>query len=103
MDGLANGGKLTVIDIRATVTAAKADRFFLIRPGSDYALNLAVIHTLLAQGLYDESYAGQWIRDLDELRQAVSAYTPEFAEAETGIKAADIVLRPKPWPRPPRR
>jgi thiosulfate reductase/polysulfide reductase chain A len=34
LDGLANGGKLTVIDIRATVTAGKADRFFLIRPGT---------------------------------------------------------------------
>lgn len=91
LDGLANGGKLTVIDIRATVTAGKADRFFLIRPGTDYALNLAVIHTLLSRKLYDESYAGQWIQDLDELRHRVSACTPEVAEAETGIKAADIV------------
>ena len=91
LDGLANGGKLTVIDVRATVTAGKADRFFLIRPGTDYALNLAVIHTLLSRKLYDESYAGQWIQDLDELRHQVSAYTPEFAQAETGIEAADIV------------
>ena len=91
LDGLANGGKLTVIDIRATVTAGKADRFFLIRPGTDYALNLAVIHILLERKLYDESYAGKWIQDLDELRHLVSACTPEFAEAETGIKAADIV------------
>jgi thiosulfate reductase/polysulfide reductase chain A len=91
LDGLANGGRLTVIDIRATVTAGKADRFLMIRPGTDYALNLAVIHTLLARKLYNESYASQWIEDLEELRRVVSPCTPEFAEAETGIKAADIV------------
>jgi thiosulfate reductase/polysulfide reductase chain A len=49
------------------------------------------MHILLERKLYDESYAGQWIEDLEELRQVVSPCTPEFAEAETGIKAADIV------------
>ena len=48
-EALANGCKLTVIDIRATISAAKADRFMLVRPGSDYAFNLAVIHELLMQ------------------------------------------------------
>ena len=49
IDALSNGCKLTVIDIRATISATKADRFLLIRPGTDYALNLAVIHELLMQ------------------------------------------------------
>ena len=46
-----NGCKLTVIDIRATISATKADRFLMIRPGTDYAFNLAVIHELMAQKL----------------------------------------------------
>ena len=90
LDGLQGGGRLTVIDVRATVTAAKADRFFMIRPATDYALNLAVIHTLLAQGLYDAAFAERWIADLDELRLLVAPYTPAFAEAETGIPAERI-------------
>jgi thiosulfate reductase/polysulfide reductase chain A len=90
MAGLNAGCKLTVIDIRATLTAAKADRFLLIRPGTDYALNLAVIHELLAHRLYDQEFAQQWIKDLDRLKDFVRPYTPEWAAAETGIEAADI-------------
>jgi len=41
LDGMDNGAKITYIDSRATVTASKADRFLMIRPGTDYALNLA--------------------------------------------------------------
>ena len=90
LDALENGGRLSVIDIRATVTSGKADRFFLIRPGSDYALNMAVIHTLLKHALYDAAYAEKWITDLDELRRLAAAFTPEVAAAATGIEAADI-------------
>jgi thiosulfate reductase / polysulfide reductase chain A len=90
LDGLANGGRLTVVDTRATVTSGKADRFFLIRPGTDYALNMAVIHVLLERKLYDAAYAEKWIADLDELGRMTAGFSPEVAEAETGIPAADI-------------
>ncbi|MCE5336696.1 MAG: molybdopterin-dependent oxidoreductase [Desulfobacteraceae bacterium] len=90
LEGMENGCKLTVIDIRATNTSAKADRFFMVRPGSDYAFNLAAIHVLLEEGLYDSEFAAAWIQDLEELRGFVAPYTPEWAEEETGIPAADI-------------
>jgi thiosulfate reductase/polysulfide reductase chain A len=90
LDGLENGGRLTVIDVRATVSSGKADRFFLIRPGTDYALNMAVIHTLLKYKLYDARYAEKWIADLDELGRMAGSFSPEVAAAETGIKAAEI-------------
>jgi thiosulfate reductase/polysulfide reductase chain A len=89
-EALENGCKLTVIDIRATISAAKASRFLLVRPGSDYALNLAVIHELLMQKLYDAEYAARWIKDLNRLEEFVRAYTPEWAAAETGIPADEI-------------
>ena len=90
LDGLENGGRLTVVDVRATVTSGKADRFLLIRPGTDYALNMAVIQVLLKQKLYDAAYAEKWIADLDELVRLTAGFSPEAAEAETGIPAADI-------------
>ncbi len=90
LDGLARGCKLTVIDIRASISATKADRFLLIRPGTDYALNLAVIHELLTHKLYDAEFAQQWIKDLDRLEAFVTSYTPEWAAVETGIPAAAI-------------
>jgi thiosulfate reductase / polysulfide reductase chain A len=90
LDGLENGGRLTVVDVRATVTSGKADRFFLIRPGTDYVLNMAVIHFLLKNKLYDTAFAQKWIADLDELGRLTIGFSPEVAEAETGIRAADI-------------
>ena len=91
MGAMEKGCKLTVIDIRANVSATKAHRFLMIRPGSDYALNLAVIHTLLNDNLYNAAYANQWIKDLDVLEQFVRPYTPQWAEQETGIPADEIV------------
>ncbi|MFH1033344.1 MAG: molybdopterin-dependent oxidoreductase [Pseudomonadota bacterium] len=91
MDALQSGCKLSVIDVRATVTAGKADRFLQIRPGTDYALNLAIMHVLIKRELYNKSFAQDWVHGLDELQNLVEPCTPEWAEAETGIPAAEIV------------
>ncbi len=90
MDALENGCKLTVIDIRATITASKATRYFQVRPGSDYAFNLAVIHELLKKRLFDEKYAGRYIEGLRDLETFIEPYTPEWAEGETGINPAEL-------------
>jgi thiosulfate reductase/polysulfide reductase chain A len=90
MEGLSNGCKLTVVDIRATISATKADRFLLVRPGSDYALNLAVIHELMVNRLFDVEFATRWIKDLGRLDEFVRPYTPEWAEAETGVPAGEV-------------
>ncbi len=86
----ANGCKLTVMDVRATVSAAKADTFFLVRPGTDYAMNLAVLHVLISEKLYDSGML-PYIDGFGELEEHVRACTPQWAEAETGIKADRIV------------
>lgn len=88
---LDKGCRLTVIDIRANISASKAHNFFLIRPGTDYAFNLAVIHTLLYQDLYDARFAHLWIKDLRELREFVRPCTPAWAEEQTGIEKDRIV------------
>jgi thiosulfate reductase/polysulfide reductase chain A len=90
LDAKANGCKITCIDVRASVSACKADTFLLIRPGTDYAFNLAVINELLNKELYDKAFAQKWIKDLDVLIEFVAPYTPAWAEAETGIAAASI-------------
>ena len=47
MAALAGGARCTYIDPRASFTAAKATRYWQVRPNSDYALNLAIIHEVL--------------------------------------------------------
>jgi thiosulfate reductase/polysulfide reductase chain A len=91
MDALENGAKMTYIDPRVTVTATKAHRYWMIRPGTDLALNYALIHVILNERLYDADFADQWISGISELREFVSGYTPQWAEKETGIPAGDII------------
>lgn len=90
MDAMENGCKLTVIDIRATITASKATRYFQVRPGSDYAFNLAVIHELIKKRLFDEKYAARYIEGLRDLESFIEPYSPEWAEGETGIDPAAL-------------
>jgi len=91
LDALDAGAKMTYIDIRATVTASKADKFLMIRPGTDYAFNLALIHVILKERLYDADFVNKWIDGLVELETFTAPYTPEWAEKETGIPAREII------------
>lgn len=85
------GAKLTYIDPRVTITASKANRYWMIRPGTDLALNYALMHIILKEKLYDQEYVRRWVSGLNELMAFVEPYTPEWAEKETGIPAGEMV------------
>ncbi|MFZ0132038.1 MAG: molybdopterin-dependent oxidoreductase [Desulfobacterales bacterium] len=88
---LENGARLTYIDPRVTVTATKAHRYWMIRPGTDLALNYALIHVILKERLYDSRFVDRWVQGLAELQDFVQPYTPQWAAEETGIAAGEIV------------
>ena len=88
---LEKGAKLTYIDPRVTVTATKAHRYWMIRPGTDLALNYALIHVVLRDRLYDAEYVERWVHGLSELQDFIRPYTPEWAEKETDISSEEIV------------
>lgn len=90
MDAMENGCRLSVIDIRSNVSAAKATRFMQIKPGADYAFNLAVIHEIINKRLFDEKFVNTYVDGFKELEQFVIPYTPEWAEEETGIPANQL-------------
>lgn len=90
LDGLAGGAKLTVIDIRGTVSASKADTFFMIRPGTDYAFNLGVIHALIYDHLYNKDFVDQFVDGFETLKDFAKPYTPDWAATETGASAQGI-------------
>lgn len=54
------GAKLVVIDPRYTEVAQKADLWLQIRPGTDGALILGLIHILIKERLYDELFVKDW-------------------------------------------
>jgi len=91
MKALGNGAELTYIDPRVTITATKARRYWMIRPGTDLALNYALIHVILKERLYDAEFVNRWVIGLSELQDFVNPYTPEWAEKETGIAAGAMI------------
>ncbi|WP_439361360.1 molybdopterin-containing oxidoreductase family protein [Bradyrhizobium sp. DASA03007] len=85
------GAKLVVIDPVRTRTARLADWHIPIRPGTDAALALAMIHVIIKENLIDRDYVDKHTVGYDELAARASSYTPEFASQETGIPVDDIV------------
>jgi len=83
--------RLVCLDPRFTVTAAKADTWFPIKPGTDMAFILAMIHVIVREGRHDKEFVKSYCAGFDELAAHVQPYTPEWAERETEIPAAEIV------------
>ncbi len=84
------GAKLVVIDPYRTRTAACADWYLPINPGTDGALALAMMHVVIGEGLHDTDYVAKYTLGFDELCEKVKAYPPERVAQWTGIAADDI-------------
>jgi anaerobic selenocysteine-containing dehydrogenase len=84
------GAKVVCIDPVRHRTAEKADWHIPIRPGTDAALALAMMHVIIGEGLHDADYVADHTVGFDQLAEHVRQYTPEWAEGETGIPADDI-------------
>ncbi len=85
------GAKLIVIKPQKQPDAAEADIWVPIRPGTDGALALAMLHVIINEHLYDKEFVDQWCYGFDRLVPHVQQYTPEWAESVTGIPAAQVV------------
>ena len=90
MDAVAKGAKSVYVDPRFNITASKSQEWLPIRPLSDHALLLALIHVVIEEQLYDQAFVAEYTTGLDELRQRVQSCTPEWAEGETEIPADTI-------------
>jgi anaerobic selenocysteine-containing dehydrogenase len=86
-----NGAKFYVIDPQRNRTGKVADRWFPIRPGSDAALALGMMHVILREALHDADYVARFTEGLDELKRQTAEYTPAHVEQLTGISADDVV------------
>ena len=86
-----NGAKLVVIDPYRTRTAACADWYLPINPGTDVALALGMMHVIINQNLCDAEYVAQHTFGFDQLRARVQEYPPDRVALWTGIPAHDIV------------
>lgn len=84
------GLKIIVIDPRFTETAAKADVWLPLRPGSDLALALAWLNVIIHEGLYDAEFVTNYCEGFGELAEHVEQFTPEWAAPLTWLSADQI-------------
>jgi anaerobic selenocysteine-containing dehydrogenase len=86
----ARGCSLIVIDPRETALAQDADLHLQLRPGTDGALALAMLHVIAGEGLYNKEFVDAWTIGFDRLLDYVSDYTPERVERITWVPASRI-------------
>jgi len=90
IDSIRKRGKVIVIDPVRTATAARADEWLPITPGTDAALLLAVVHTLFAENRVKLGGVEPHIDGIDRMRQVAAEWSPERVAAVTGITADRI-------------
>jgi len=91
------GAKLVCIDPRKTETADKCHVHLAIRPGTDAALALALVHELIVHDWLDNDYIEQHTSGWDALRERALQWPPERAAQICGIEAVQITDLARDW------
>jgi len=84
------GAKLIVADPRAIWLTEIADIHLQLAPGTDVWLLNAMAHAIIEEGLVDDAFIAEHTENFEAVRAAVADYSPEKAEAITGVPAADL-------------
>lgn len=84
------GAYVIHIDTRRTEASRHADDIFLLPPGSDAALALALAHVIVQEGLHDQAFIEQHTLGFAAFADHLQQYTPEWASAITGIEPERI-------------
>jgi anaerobic selenocysteine-containing dehydrogenase len=85
------GAHVVTIDVRQTEAAAQSHETVIVRPGSDAALALAMMHVIVAERLWDRDFVARHTSGFDALAAHVAAHPPAWAAEVTGVPAERIV------------
>lgn len=95
------GAKIVVIDVHKNQTGRLADWFIPIKPGTDSALALGIMHILFKENLHDEAFLSEYTVGYEELCEHVKQYDPEKVSTITGVSTEDIYRLAKMYGKPP--
>ncbi|MEY5099268.1 MAG: hypothetical protein RJA36_1987 [Pseudomonadota bacterium] len=86
-----HGAKLVTFDVRLSNTAGRSDEWFQPFPGTEGAIALAMGHVILRENRHDRSFMADFVQPGEaQIRQWLSACTPDWAEKLSGVPAQDI-------------
>ncbi|WP_374456524.1 molybdopterin-dependent oxidoreductase [Nocardioides sp.] len=83
----ARGGRMVVLDPRRTETAKVADEHHFVRPGTDAWVLLAMLNVLTTE---TTPSVAAYVDGLDTVVDLVAGFTPERAEAMSGLPAEEV-------------
>ena len=84
------GAYIVTIDVRRTEAASRSEEVFLLRPATDAALALGMMHVIVEAGLVDREFVARHTVGFDALAAHLERFTPAWAEGITGIAAERI-------------
>ena len=85
-----NRANLIVIDPRFTRTAAHANEYVRIRPGTDIPIIWGMLHHIFANGWEDKEYIRQRVYGMEEIRAECAKWNPAEVERVTGVPGAQL-------------
>ena len=85
-----NGAKLIVIDPRQIELTDFATLWLRQKPGTDVAVFQAMAHVIVKEGLYNREFIAARTEDFEAYMESLEPFTPEWAEAISGVPAEDI-------------
>ena len=85
-----NNAVMIVCDPRFTRTAAHADEFVRLRPGTDVALIWGIMWHIFENGWEDKEYIKQRVWGMDQIKAEVKKWTPEETELVTGVPGEQL-------------
>ncbi|CAB5129807.1 unannotated protein [freshwater metagenome] len=96
------GMKLIVIDPRRSELASFADLWLPVKPGEDPTLLAGLINVILQESLHDKDFCDRWVDQLDDLRSAVTPFSPEMVATRCEVEAADVLTAARMFAAGPR-
>lgn len=90
-DARKRGAKVVAIDIRVSDACRSADEHFIVKPGTDAALALAMMQVIIDENLHDQAFIDAHTIGFEALRKHVESMTPAWAEQICGVEASRIV------------
>jgi anaerobic selenocysteine-containing dehydrogenase len=85
------GAKIIAIKPSVEPDVGMCDIWAPVRPGTDAALALAMLHVIVKEDLIDREFVDNWCFGYEQLREHIQDYTPDWAEKITGVPAAQIL------------
>jgi formate dehydrogenase major subunit len=93
--GKENGARMIVVDPRFTRTAAHADLYVRLRPGTDVPFTYGMLWHVFNNGWEDKEYINRRVWGMDRIREEVQKWTPAEVENVTGVPEEKVLAAAK--------